>query len=255
MKRVTKWEDPCPFWDEDGQAYLGRIVHLQPARWEADWPVVGVDYDKNGVGEPVTTWKKPVPSAETGSFQACDDFSGPLGLHWQWNHNPVDTHWNLAERKGWLTLKAMPADSLMSVRNMLTQKVVGYQSESVTKVSISGHSYAGLFCSGKRFCGVGLCEDGVFTEFGGRRELIVKGSYKEVWLKVTNDCQQNRHQFYYSTDGLHYQAAGQAFAMRGGYWKGIRVGLFNYVPTSKSGAKRLSSSYAQFDFFNQKFGQ
>ena len=24
VKKVSGWEDPCPFWDEDGQAYLGR---------------------------------------------------------------------------------------------------------------------------------------------------------------------------------------------------------------------------------------
>lgn len=24
LKAIEKWEDPCPFWDEDGQAYLGR---------------------------------------------------------------------------------------------------------------------------------------------------------------------------------------------------------------------------------------
>ena len=368
VKRVAKWEDPCPFWDEDGQAYLGRsqhgagpiivhrmsadgktlldegktvyegpiaegtkfmkrngwyyliipeggvgtgwqtvlrarniygpyerrivldqgstgvngphqgalvdapdgswwfyhfqktpvlgrVVHLQPARWEADWPVIGIDYDKNGIGEPVAAWKKPVSSVGTASFQTCDDFNGALGLHWQWNHNPVDTHWNLTDRKGWLTLKAMPADSLKMVRNMLTQKVVGYQSESTTKVSIKGDSYAGLFCSGKLFCGVGLCKDGVFTEFAGQRKLIAKGSYQEVWFKVTNDCQQNRHLFYYSIDGEHYQPAGSAFSMRGGYWKGIRVGVFNYIPTHKSTLKRQTSSYAQFDYFNQKFAQ
>ena len=368
VKRVAKWEDPCPFWDEDGQAYLGRsqhgagpiivhrmsadgktlldegktvyegpiaegtkfmkrngwyyliipeggvgtgwqtvlrarniygpyerrivldqgstgvngphqgalvdapdgswwfyhfqktpvlgrVVHLQPARWEADWPVIGIDYDKNGIGEPVAAWKKPVSSVGTASFQTCDDFNGALGLHWQWNHNPVDTHWNLTDRKGWLTLKAMPADSLKMVRNMLTQKVVGYQSESTTKVSIKGDSYAGLFCSGKLFCGVGLCKDGVFTEFAGQRKLIAKGSYQEVWFKVTNDCEQNRHLFYYSIDGEHYQPAGSAFSMRGGYWKGIRVGVFNYIPTHKSTLKRQTSSYAQFDYFNQKFAQ
>ncbi len=27
VKRVEKWEDPCPFWDDDGQAYLGRSRH------------------------------------------------------------------------------------------------------------------------------------------------------------------------------------------------------------------------------------
>lgn len=24
LRNIEKWEDPCPFWDEDGQAYLGR---------------------------------------------------------------------------------------------------------------------------------------------------------------------------------------------------------------------------------------
>ncbi|MDE6370640.1 MAG: glycoside hydrolase 43 family protein [Duncaniella sp.] len=27
MLEVTKWEDPCPFWDEDGQAYLVHSIH------------------------------------------------------------------------------------------------------------------------------------------------------------------------------------------------------------------------------------
>ncbi len=27
VKEVEKWEDPCPIWDEDGQAYLGHSVH------------------------------------------------------------------------------------------------------------------------------------------------------------------------------------------------------------------------------------
>lgn len=27
VKAIAGWEDPCPFWDEDGQAYLGRSKH------------------------------------------------------------------------------------------------------------------------------------------------------------------------------------------------------------------------------------
>ena len=27
VQHVEKWEDPCPFWDDDGQAYLGRSRH------------------------------------------------------------------------------------------------------------------------------------------------------------------------------------------------------------------------------------
>ena len=41
---------------------LGRVVHLQPVRWQDDWPLMGVDYDGNGVGEPVASWQKPISS-------------------------------------------------------------------------------------------------------------------------------------------------------------------------------------------------
>src|SRR4051812_17739323 len=30
----------------------GRVVHLQPVRWENDWPLIGVDQDDNDVGRP-----------------------------------------------------------------------------------------------------------------------------------------------------------------------------------------------------------
>ena len=355
VKRVVKWEDPCPFWDEDGQAYLGRsrhgagpiivhkmsadgktlldegktvyegpiaegtkflkrngwyyliipeggvgtgwqtvlrsrniygpyqrkvvleqgstkingphqgalvdapdgswwfyhfqetpvlgrVVHLQPARWQNDWPLMGVDYDGNGVGEPVLAWKKPISSQPATMLQTDDDFSGTLGLQWQWNHNPVDSHWSLTDRKGWLTLKALPADSLKACRNMLTQKVVGWLSESTTLVESSGDNFAGLFCSGKLFRAVGLCKDGIYVEAGGQRQLVQKGHFARVWLRVTNDSQQNRHQFAYSLDGEHFVSAGEAFPMRGGYWKGIRTGLFCYGSNGK----------AHFDSFQQK---
>ena len=220
---------------------LGRVVHLQPARWQDDWPLMGVDYDGNGVGEPVAAWTKPIPSPSAPLLQSDDDFSGPLGLQWQWNHNPVASHWNL--NKGCLTLKAMPADSLKSCRNMLTQKVVGWQSESTTLVtSSSGDNFAGLFCSGKLFRAVGLCKDGICVEAGGQRQLVRKGRFTKVWLRVTNDSQQNRHQFFYSFDGKHFISAGDAFPMRAGYWKGIRTGLFCYG----------TSGEARFDYFQQK---
>lgn len=51
---------------QDRGAY-GRVVHLNPVRWENDWPEMGLDFDENGVGEPVTTHEKPkVAAASTG---------------------------------------------------------------------------------------------------------------------------------------------------------------------------------------------
>ena len=233
---------------------LGRVVHLQPVRWEDDWPLMGEDYDGNGIGEPVASFSSPKlgdarrglnnrrsPSPQTSyvSSDFIDDFNispstllttpaSKLKLAWQWNHNPDDSHWSLSEHPGFLTIHAQPADSLKACRNMLTQKVIGYQSESTTIVEASGDCYAGLFCSGKLFTGIGLSKNGVFIEQNGLRRLIQPGTFPRLYLKITNDCQQNRHQYFYSTDGETYLPACDPFPMRGGYWKGIRVGLFCY---------------------------
>ena len=227
---------------------LGRVVHLQPVRWQDDWPLMGVDYDGNGIGEPVASWQMPItainptkPTNPLSSISPSDDFTGPtLGLQWQWNHNPVNAHWSLTEKKGWLTLRALPADSLKASRNMLTQKVVGYKSESTTLLSSKGSCYAGLFCIGKQFNAIGLCPQGIYTEFGGKKQVVKTGKFKQLWLRVTNDCFENKHQFWYSTDGQTFVPVGDPYPMRAGYWKGIRTGLFCYG----------SSGQAQFDYFH-----
>ena len=225
---------------------LGRIVHLQPARWVDDWPVIGTDLDGNGIGEPVASTKfasarngKIIANSETFTLQQSDEFNGSLGLQWQWNHNPVDSHWSLTERKGWLTLHALSADSLKQCRNQLTQKVVGYRSMATTLVQQEGQCYSGLFVSGKLFRGVGLCADGIFVEIGGKHHIVRRGKFAKVYLRVSIDAERNQHQFYYSTDGKRFKKAGESFAMRGGYWKGIRTGLFCYGHDGQ----------AQFDYY------
>ncbi len=91
---------------------FGRITHLNPVRWVDGWPLMGVDHDGNGTGEPVTEWEKPF----TGSREpltappTSDEFDAPkLGLQWQWHANH-ETDWaSLSDRPGWLTLRALPA--------------------------------------------------------------------------------------------------------------------------------------------------
>jgi beta-xylosidase len=227
---------------------------------------MGVDLDGNGIGEPVAAWPVPIspicPIRPISPISTSDDFSSDtlywvgqqkraLGLQWQWNHNPVDSHWSLTDRKGWLTLYALPADSLKACRNMLTQKVFGYVSETTTLLTINavsskksessfskGQCYAGLCCIGKQFRGIGLCPQGIFVEANGRKEIIKSGQFSKLYLRINNDCRENRHQFHYSTDGETFTPAGEPFPMRGGYWKGIRIGLFCYGNDGK----------AQFDF-------
>jgi beta-xylosidase len=43
---------------QDKYAY-GRILHLQPVTWVNDWPLIGIDQNNDGIGEPVINYKKP----------------------------------------------------------------------------------------------------------------------------------------------------------------------------------------------------
>ena len=56
-----------------------------------------------------------------------DDFSAmKLGLHWQWNHNPIDEAWSLTERPGFLRLKTnRVVNTLYLAPNTLTQRMEG----------------------------------------------------------------------------------------------------------------------------------
>ena len=106
-------------------------------------------------------------------------------------------------------------------------------------MSFSGDCRAGLFCIGRQFHAVGICPEGIYVETDGNVEVIRRGKYAKLYLKVTDDCIKNEHQFYFSTDGRHYTPVGAPFAMRAGFWKGIRVGLFCYGDNGQ----------AQFDYF------
>ena len=91
---------------QDKDAY-GRVVHLQPMEWTADgWPVIGVDKDGDGVGEPVSKYRKPSLKS-SGTFQPSesDDFdSVDLGLQWQWHGVPSPYWYSLDARNSALRL-------------------------------------------------------------------------------------------------------------------------------------------------------
>ena len=236
----------------------GRVVHLQPARWRDDWPLMGVDIDGNGIGEPVPVWQKPSTGASATAatpapqLPTSDDFSAAtLGLQWQWCHNPADEAWSLSG--GRLTLQALPATAewqgqplppmLRHARNMLTQKTMGYAGEATTLVTASGEASTGLLCMGRQFCAIGLSPEGLYTECDGQRTIIKAGRLKKAYLRVSID--HGSYQFHYSTDGRHYTPAGDPFAMQNGNWKGVRVGLYCYG----------DSGQGQFDWFRYDITQ
>ena len=103
---------------------VGRVLTVMPCRWINGWPMLG---DENGK---VPATVRPLKSGEpAAAIVKSDDFSeSKLGLHWQWNHNPVDAAWSLTERPGFLRLKtSRVVNDIYLAPNTLTQRMEGPQ--------------------------------------------------------------------------------------------------------------------------------
>ncbi|PKQ66011.1 beta-xylosidase [Labilibaculum manganireducens] len=242
----------------------GRVMHLQPVSWQNDWPVVGVDIDRNGIGEPVYVWKKP----DVGrTFPVCvpqssDEFSSTqLGLQWQWNHNPVDEAWSLSQRPGWLSLTALKAPVLQEARNTLTQRIIGDYGEVIAQVDgaiMMNGQKAGLALM-SRLTAVGIKKvDGKFyLFFDNRRKESAEIAIKKpiVYLKVKLNIPDEKAWFYYSLDGKAYQPIGSKIKLVWRNWKGDRVGLFSYNGLNNGGTAAFNYFHYEFDGPDQKLNQ
>lgn len=114
---------------QDKGAY-GRIVHLQPLRWENDWPIIGRAPAGAECGTPVKTWAMPAAKVKSGreaTLKAADDFAAAsFGKQWQWFGNPPPAAYRMDQG---LVLRAQNADgaaqiSLRQKANILTQKLI-----------------------------------------------------------------------------------------------------------------------------------
>lgn len=223
---------------------LGRVVHLQPMHWHDGWPVIGVDLDRNGIGEPVYSWKKPIESQAVFAPQTDDDFSSPdLSLQWQFNHNPVGKAWSLSSPGGCLTLKALKSPTFRLARNTLTQKMMGYISEATVAIDLSNMvdgQRNGLTCMGKenRMLGVKMekGQKSLYISNDTTERIIASAIHTDqLYLRVSIDIPQEHIQFSYSVDNITFAACGEPFFVRFGFWKGARVGLYCYNTLKDAG--------------------
>jgi len=237
---------------------MGRVLHLQPVIWQDNWPVVGVDIDRNGIGEPVYVWKKPdvKDKGKIEAPQTGDDFNSPeLGLQWGWNHNPVNANWSLTKKAGYLLLKAGKAENFVKAHNTLTQKVMGTTGAAVAELDLSGFAdgqKAGLSSMGGRVVNlVGVMQkDGelfVFTESNGTLANQMKIKAKKIWLKVSLDIKGGKNQFAYSTDNKSFRNLGDIFPTAAGYWKGTRLALFSFNEKEDAGEAYFNSFSYEYD--------
>lgn len=224
---------------------MGRIIHLQPARWQDDWPVIGVDFDGNGVGEPVETWHKPTNVATNDSIQVSDDFASSVLLPvWQWNHNPVDTAWSLNRRQGMLTLTALPAENFRLARNTLTQKLIGFDGELRARMmtdSMADGQRAGLAFMGKENHLAGIMKEGgqLYVYAEANDTMLARQPYTDDSIEFVGrfDMKDNR----FTLDCAGSPLALPPFPMKNGYWKGARVALYNYNTKGNGGSVSFES--------------
>jgi len=247
---------------------VGRIVHLQPMVWKNDWPFIGIDFDKNGIGEPVVSHKKPAIDIKNPIFtpQESDFFDGfNIGLQWQWQANPNVVWHAKLPGNNFLRLFAIKSvadtENRWLVPNLLLQKFPAPEFKATTKITlhpeeaISGKK-AGLIVMGLDVAAVEISHDeaGFFVQQtetkeadkGGKEEInqTIRLKSNEVYFRMDFSNKDGFCHFLYSENNQNFRKIGKPFKAKEGKWIGAKVGLFC---TSTLEAQR--GGYADVDFF------
>ena len=219
----------------------GRIIHLQPMRWENDWPVIGVN-DVDGCGEPVLRYKKPDVGAvyPIDVPEDSDFFEGEkLGLQWQWNANYKPDWYSLKE--GQLTLYAQPAEKktqLCDVSNLLLQKWPAPEFRITTCIHtehMAEGDVAGMVSLGGCYTALALQKKegqlilqqrtGNWTKDDEKRVNLENFSGNTVYMRMLVE-KEKEVSFEISVDGDNYRKVGSVTEATPGRWVGVKAGLF-----------------------------
>ena len=271
---------------EDGDWYgiifqdrggVGRVLTVMPCRWINGWPMLG---DENGkVPDTVRPLKSGEPEA---TIVKADDFSqAKLGLHWQWNHNPIDQAWSLTERPGYLRLKTnRVVPNIYLAPNTLTQRMEGPSCSGIIVMDLSKmkdgdraglaafNSDTGALTVKKTGKKLTLEMNELKVELTDRNKEVknveektiesVELKQQKIWLRIDADFRPVKTQgfmpgkdlatFYYSLDGETWTKMGSDYKM-GFDWRrffmGSKFGIFNYA-TKKAGG------YVDIDTFDYR---
>ena len=256
---------------EDGDWYgiifqdrggVGRVLTLSPCRWIDGWPMIG---DEDGkVPQSMRPLKSNQPKASIVKADGFDD--AKLGLHWQWNHNPVDNAWSLSERPGFLRLKtSRVVPNIFLAPNTITQRMEGPTCSGAVAIDFSHmkdgdcagfsafNSDAGILTikkAGKKFV-LEMSEQSV--ELSDREKAVQKVDEKvvesvelkgkTVYLRIDGDFRAGERggrdlaTFYYSLDGEQWTKIGSDYRMRFDwrrFFMGSKFAIFNYA-TKRTG--------------------
>lgn len=263
---------------QDVGAY-GRLVHLQPMTWIDGWPVMGVDKDGDGCGEPVLKYKKPNvgKSYPINNPRESDEFNGyELGKQWQWHANFNEKWHYCAGQKGVLRLFSYPepegGKSLWDVPNLLMQKPTAPNFTCTTKLNFTtSDKYlgerTGLVVMGLDYAAIvmentadGLVLNQVVCKEADKGnvekviasvplqsgEVYLRAKFMDKGMLEKNPLDMKvMAQFSYSLDGKKFKPLGEAFQAKEGKWIGAKTGVFCTRPAKE----RVDGGWVDVDFF------
>lgn len=250
---------------QDKGAY-GRVLHLNPMKWINDWPVIGVDKDGDGCGDPVSRYRKP-KTDKTYPIETpveSDEFdTRKLGLQWEWHANYQDV-FGFTTNMGYARIYGHELSphfkNFWEVPNLLMQKFPAEEFTATAKLKVSAkddgqlsgliimgwdYSWIGVEKQGEKFLlKQAVCKDAeqgnleqvstlAVLEPSRKFEVGLFPNYeREIYIRVHVDkgayCR-----FSYSLDGKKFTEAGTLFKARQGKWIGAKVGMFSVTPHGK----------------------
>lgn len=243
----------------------GRVVHLQPMSWNDGWPLIGVDRNDDGIGEPVTNYPKPDVGGEfpVTTIPVSDEFNTPtLGVQWQWHANPQGKWGFSTGYLGFYRLNARVVPehtkNLWEVPNLMLQKFPGPEFTATTKVNfhltMNGEK-VGLLVMGRDYFYLGIKKQNginkliyascINAEQGEAEQVteIKELQSDSIYLRVKVDI-EGKGRFSFSNDGKVYEDIDKEFISREGKWIGAKVGLFSTAAEFTN-----NGGYSDIDWF------
>lgn len=250
---------------QDKGAY-GRVLHLNPMKWVNDWPVIGVDRDGDGCGDPVSRYRKP-KTDKTYPIETpveSDEFdTRKLGLQWEWHANYQDV-FGFTTNMGYARIYGHELFShfknFWEVPNLLMQKFPAEEFTATAKLKVSAkddgqlsglivmgwdYSWIGVEKQGEKFLlKQAICKD---AEQGNLEQVstlavldpskkfeagLFPNFEREIYIRVRVG-KEAYCRFSYSLDGKKFTEAGTLFKARQGKWIGAKVGMFSVTPHGK----------------------
>jgi len=250
---------------QDKGAY-GRVLHLNPMKWVNDWPVIGVDRDGDGCGDPVSRYRKP-KTDKTYPIETpveSDEFdTRKLGLQWEWHANYQDV-FGFTTNMGYARIYGHELSphfkNFWEVPNLLMQKFPAEEFTATAKLKVSAkddgqlsglivmgwdYSWIGVEKQGEKFLlKQAVCKDAeqgnleqvstlAVLEPSRKFEVGLFPNYeREIYIRVRVG-KEAYCRFSYSLDGKKFTEAGTLFKARQGKWIGAKVGMFSVTPHGK----------------------